>query len=136
LWSLGQPGAHRVHSDVLTMILIVLKIANEMIAETRLPNGPAFLHAKREPSLDELHGAFQGNLLCGREEQMDVIGHDDKFVQPIFLLVAIVSESFDQKVGGRLAPEDRLTVSGDGGDEEGAVGVHSEMVAGMGERCL
>jgi len=110
------------------MTLIILKIADAVIAETWLPDRPVCLQAEREPALDELHGAFQRDFLCRSEKQMDVIGHDDEFVQQIFPLVAIVSEGINQKVGGCFAPENRLAVCGDGGDEEGAVGVHFEMV--------
>ena len=114
--------------DVLAMMLIILKIADAVIAETWLPDRPLRLQAEREPALDELHGAFQGNFLCGREKQMDVIGHDDEFVQQIFPRIAIVSERIHQKIGGCFASENRLAVCGDGGSEEGAVGVHFEMV--------
>jgi len=111
------------------MILIVLKIANAMIAETRLPDRPTRLQAEREPAFDVLYGALQRDFLCWREEQMDVVGHDDEFVQKIFSVIAIMLESFYQETRRCLATEDRLAVRGDGGDEEYAVGVHFTMVA-------
>ena len=41
------------------MILVILKIVDSMIAETRLPNRPARFQAEREPAFDELHRALQ-----------------------------------------------------------------------------
>jgi|HubBroStandDraft_4_1064222.scaffolds.fasta_scaffold168278_3 hypothetical protein len=67
---------------------------------------------------------------------MDVIGHDHEFVQQIFSLVAIVSEGFDQEIGRGFAPEDRLAVSRDAGDEEDAVEGPFEIVVKTGEFCL
>lgn len=67
---------------------------------------------------------------------MDVIRHDDEFMQQIFSLVAIGREGFDQEIGSRFAPENRLAVRRDRGDEESAVGVQFEMVIRKGWFCL
>jgi hypothetical protein len=118
------------------MILIILKIADAMIAETCLPHRPAEFQAERESSFDKLHGTFQRDLVCGREQRMEMIGHDHEFMKQIFPLITIMSEGFDQEIGGRCAPEDRLAVSGDRGDEEDAVVVYLEIVVKTGEFCL
>src|SRR5579862_1805411 len=118
------------------MILIILKIAHAMICETWLPDGAALPHAIRKSSFDELHSPLQGNLLGGRQQQMDVIGHDDKLVQKKFLLVAIMRQRFNQKIGVRLAPEDRTTLSSNRRDEEDAIAFHLAIVIGMGVCCL
>ena len=118
------------------MILIIGKIADAMIAETGLPHAPPRLQPIRKSSFDELHGPLQRNLRRGRQLRVDVIGHDDEFVEKEFSLIAIMGESFDQEMGRCLASEDWAALGGDGRNEEDAVGVHSAMVVPMGERCL
>ena len=70
---------------------------------------------------------------------MDVVRHDHKFVEKKFLFVAIVRESFDQKGCGCVFLEDGESLSGDGRDEECAIGVHAAIVVGskgiVGEGC-
>ena len=107
-----------------------------MIREARLPHGRPRFQPIRKSSLDELHDALEGNLRRGRQQRVDVIGHDDEFVEKEFSLIAIMRESFDQKTGCCLASEDWAALGGDGRNEEDAVGVHSAMVVPMGERCL
>jgi len=67
---------------------------------------------------------------------VNVIGHDDEFVEEKFLLIAIVRECIDQESSSRFAAEDRNALDGYGGDEEDAVGIHSLVFAGTCERCL
>jgi len=113
------------------MMLVICKIANAMIRETRLPYRRPRFKTVRESSFDELHGPLQSNLRRGREQRVDVIGHDDEFVQQKFSCIAIVRESFDQEAGRCLPPEDWTALRGDGGDEKDAVGVHSAIVGEM-----
>ena len=44
-----------------------------------------------EAALDELHGALEGDGLRG-EEEVDVVGHDDKGVQFVVAFSAVVLE--------------------------------------------
>ena len=61
-----------------------LQIMHAMIREARLPHGRARFQPIRKSSFDELHGPLQGNLCCGRQQRVDVIGHDDEFVEKEF----------------------------------------------------
>jgi len=67
---------------------------------------------------------------------VQVIAHDNEFMQQIFSFVAIMRERVDQKVGVLSAPEDWPTLSGNGGDEEYAIGIHSGMLANVEGLCL
>jgi len=67
---------------------------------------------------------------------MNMVRHDDEFMQQIFSFVAIMRERVDQKVGGHVAPEDWLAMCSNGGDEEYAIAVHLGMLAKKGESCL
>lgn len=110
------------------MMLVILPISDAMIRETRLPDGAALLQAIRESSFDELHGPLDRNVLCGRQQCVEVIGHDDEFVEQEFACVAIVREGFDQEMRGCLASKDGKALDRDGGDEEDAVGFHFTIV--------
>ncbi len=101
-----------------------------MIRETSLPHGRPGFQSIRKSSFDELHGPLQRNLRCRRHQYVNVIRHDHEFIETEFSCVAVVRESVDQKFRGRLPAKDRLALGSDGGDEEGAVAVHFEMVAG------
>jgi hypothetical protein len=57
-------------------------------------------------------------------------------MQKEFSFFTIVRESVDQESCCCLPAKDRLALGSDGGDEEGAIAVHFEMVAGTGEHCL
>jgi hypothetical protein len=107
-----------------------------MIREARLPHGRPRFQAIRKSSFNELHGPFQGNLCRGRQQRVDVIGHDDEFVEKESVLIPTMREGVDQEMGCCLASEDWAALGGDGRDKEDAVGVHSAMVVPMGERCL
>jgi hypothetical protein len=65
-----------------------------------------------------------------------MIGHDDEFVKKKLSLIAITRESFDQKPGDGVAPENWLAIRSYGCDKEDTVGVHFEMVVPLGEPCL
>ena len=67
---------------------------------------------------------------------MNMIGHDDEFVEQESTCIAIVREGRDQEVGRGFPAEDGSSLGGDGGDEKDAVGVHFAMVVGMSEHCL
>jgi hypothetical protein len=60
--------------------------------------------------------------LLRSEEQVRVVGHDDKGVELIGAGCAIVLEGFEEEVGIPWDLEESAAVVGDGGDEEGADG--------------
>ena len=77
------------------MMLVILKISDAMIRETRLPNGAMLIQPIRKSSFDELHRPFQGDFSSRREERMNVVGHDDELVEKKFPQIAIVRERID-----------------------------------------
>ena len=111
------------------MSLVILEILHTMIAETRLPDRAASMQSKRESSFDELHGTFKGNLGRRGEQSVDVVRHDDKFVEKKFFLIAMMGERFDEQVGRPFAAKDWLSLRGDGGHEEDAAGIHFVMMS-------
>ena len=114
--------------DVFAVSLVILEIAHAMVAETRLPDRAAGVQTERESSLDELHGAFKRDFRRGCKQRVNMVRHDDKFVEKKFSLVAIVRESFGQKVSRRFLAKDRTSLRGYGCDEEDAVEIHPAMM--------
>ena len=60
---------------------------------------------------------------------MQVVRHDDEFVQQIFPFVPVMGQGRDYKIGSLRTPEDGLALRRDRRDEEDAIGVHLGMVA-------
>ena len=54
------------------------------------------IELERESALGKLHGPLQSNL-AGSEDQVDVIWHDNKFMQQIFSLSSIVQQNFNKQ---------------------------------------
>jgi len=102
---------HRIEMDVLEMFLVVRGIANSMIGKTSLPDfeiGSEFLLCSvRETTLDELESTLQGDLR--RDQEMEVIGHEDEFVEEIGL-ASISEKSFEEETSPWLHLEERAAL--------------------------
>ena len=95
-----------------------------MILKPLLPDlhvGAEFLlRSIRKPALNELHRLFEVRL--GRYQNMNVIGHNDKFVKQI-RLATIVIESIDEQFRPSLRLEQRATPPCLSRDHVGLTGV-------------
>ena len=58
-----------------------------------------FLQAVGESAFDELHGPFNGRIACDREQQMQVVRHDDEIVQLKFSRRYVGTQHVDQQQG-------------------------------------
>ena len=87
------------------MPIKILVIPDTMIRKTGLPGRRTRLQSKRKPSLDKLNRTLQRYLICGRNQGMEVIRHNYKFMEEIFPLSAIVKEDINEQVGGDNARE-------------------------------
>src|SRR5215831_10772528 len=109
---------------VPAMRSVVVAVANAMIGEALLPNQERILEltlgAVGKAAFDVLRRLLQGNIFCGRDDRVDVVGHDDEFVKKKALLLAIVLEDVDQQSSHSFGREQRASSVGDGGDEERA----------------
>lgn len=66
--------------NVGCVVLIVLRVFDATYRASALPDCALGLEAEGESSFDELHGFLNGNVRRRREEQVNVIGHDDEGV--------------------------------------------------------
>ena len=83
----------------------VLSVADAVVGESLLPDFAAAdfeTDRSRVATLDELHGAFQGDVRSRCDEQVDVIGHQNKCVELELPLAAIAIESLQQEAGIRF----------------------------------
>jgi len=99
--------------NVANMLGIIASIPDPMILESLLPD----LHiraellpgAKGEAPFDELNRLLQA---CNRrDEDMDVVGHDDKFMQKISV-TSVAIESLDEEFFPSIGIEKRTTPPG------------------------
>ena len=88
-----------------------------MIRESLLPNlhvrSQFFLRLIREPAFDELNGFLKARE--GRQDYMNVVGHDDEFVQEIRRATVMV-ESIDEQTSPRLSAKERTPTPRGGGN--------------------
>jgi hypothetical protein len=95
-WLLDQSGANRIVEDVTSMIGEVFRVVNSMVAKTLLPdwNLVRLSEAIRVAAFDELDRALEGTIWCGRDQQVEVVRHDDELVKKNSSLSTIVEENF------------------------------------------
>jgi hypothetical protein len=102
------------------MPLVILGIPNPMIRKTFLPNLSLLQlsQAIRISTLNELHSPLQGDIGTRREQQMNMVRHDHKFMQAIFPLIAVAEQHLKQKPRPSFDTKDRDALPGNAGDEE------------------
>lgn len=82
--------------DALTSHQKVLPITNSMIRKPTLPHRRLRSDTMREPTLDQTHGPLKGDLLR-RQQQLNVIRHDDKSMQLVKAFSTIVLKRFQEQ---------------------------------------
>jgi len=91
-----------------------------MIRKTLLPN-LNLLHLPqriRISTFDKLHNPLQRDFRRRRKQQMNMVRHNNKFVQQIFPLIAIPEQHLDQKPSPRLDTKDGQALPRNGCDEK------------------
>jgi len=87
--------------NISPMLLVIERTTDAMVRETPFPDlhsRSRFFHEPmRIAALDELHGALKGNCWFGSEKQMDMVGHEDKFVELEDFAVAVTEKNFGEK---------------------------------------
>ena len=78
--------------DVMQVLNVVLFVLDAVFFEASFPNVEWTFELEREASLDVLHGLFKRDFFGGREEQVDVVGHDDVGVELEAVFLAVVVE--------------------------------------------
>lgn len=72
-------------------------IANPVVGESALPDfafaAKDFTQRVRVCALDELNGVFDRHVVCGSEQKMNVLGHNDERMKFISCFASIAVES-------------------------------------------
>ena len=76
---------------------------------------------KGKTALDQLNGFLHGHPGPHSDQRVEVVGHDHKFVEQIFSLLAIVIQYVDQKTGGANRLKKSSFLPRRGRYEEGAL---------------
>ena len=94
----GRDVRHRIVTDVARGSLKRIRAQNANLREPLLPEWRLrckFLpRAKGKPAFHELNGTFDRHPAFDGEQKMKMIGHDHEFMEPKFVLGAIVVEHF------------------------------------------
>jgi hypothetical protein len=122
-----------VIGDVKELIVVVASICDSMRVVAVLPNlpGEVIANGERKASLDQLDAALDGVILGGRDQDVNVVGHDDEAVEPEAALFAVTRECVHHEVGVCGALKDATALMGDRGDSEG-FGLNAYAVGGIG----
>ena len=75
-------------------------IADAVVRESSLPYGEFGGETIRETPFDNSDGALESCLW--RDEEMNVVGHDDEGVEFVVAGVSVVLEGFDEEFGRAL----------------------------------
>lgn len=109
-----------VRVDVVAVYFEIRRVFDAAFRKAVFPDRPFGSEAEGESAFDELHRLLDGGVGRGREEEMDVIGHEDEGVELVASFGAVVMEKLDHEVRVRVGLEEAAALCGDGGDEEGA----------------
>lgn len=90
-----------VIADVVELMIEVLGVSDAVLVISAMPYlaGRLLAHRERIASLDVLNALCCGLIEGWRNEDMNVIGHDDEAVELESLLLAMLEESFDEEFG-------------------------------------
>ena len=88
--------SHWVRANIISMLRIVIRVANAMIHVSSLPNlgrdTEFFSRTVRETAFNELHRSFKRSPVSKRQQEMNMVWHDDELMNLKFLMVAIGKE--------------------------------------------
>jgi hypothetical protein len=122
-----------VIGDVEELIVVVARICDSMRVIAVLPNlsGEVFANGEGKAALYQLDAAFDGVIVGGRDQDVNVVGHDDEAVELKAALFAVTRERIHHEVGVCGALKDAPALMGDRGNGEG-FGLNANAVGGIG----
>ena len=100
-WIGIEPLLRRIVEDVEGLVAEVVLIDNAMGVVALLPYlaGEILADGEGETAFDQLGAAFDGDVRCGGEQDVDVVGHYDEGMELEFSGVAIAEECGDEEFG-------------------------------------
>jgi hypothetical protein len=103
------------------MVGKILPIANSVVGESSLPHftspSDSYSESVRIPSLDQLDGAFNCDLVGWSQEQMNMFRHEDECVQPITAIATVSVQGFQEQANVGFNHKQSLALPRCEGDE-------------------
>ena len=128
----NETAFDRVAVDVAAESLEIGGVPDAVIGESPLPDRAPRLAG--EPSLDHLHAAFERGVARRREDDVEVVRHEDKFVEQIVTFSFVGVKDVEEEARHVVHLEDGPFGESAAGDEvsarrrEGARGFHRREV--------
>lgn len=95
-----QSPPNRIFFDIQHTLSELLFRHDLALIEAAHPHIQLALQAEGESALNKLHGFFQRNVWSGRNQTVEMVGHDDKRVQQESSLAAVVEDGLPQQFRG------------------------------------
>jgi hypothetical protein len=110
-----------VIDDVEELIVVVASICDVVGVVAVLPDfsREVFANGEGKAALYQLDAAFDGVIVGGRDQDVNVVGHDDEAVESKAALSALARERVHYEVGVCGALKDATALMGDRSDGEG-----------------
>lgn len=120
LCEFAEMGADGIGVDVIAMRVVVARVFDAAKREALFPDGHFGFETKGEASFDVLERFLDGDARSRRQDEMDVVRHEDESVDLVAASGAIFIEKLEEEVRVRVGLEKAAAIGGDGSDEEGA----------------
>jgi hypothetical protein len=110
----NQSPLDRILFDIARMCLVVLKVADAVVAKSPLPNRKMQAQLLAEPTrgttFDVLHSSLQRHTRGRSNENVKVFGHENEGVKPVGSLVPVMKKGFYENMASRYGSEQGTTL--------------------------
>lgn len=94
---------NRVHVDVLhscspMVASRIVRVVNALLPDLHVLSAH-FVNLMRASAFDELDGLLKARRRTGGENEVQLVGHNDEFIEQVGLCVTVVEERVQQDVG-------------------------------------
>jgi hypothetical protein len=129
--------AFGVVGDVEELIVVVVRVCDAVGVVAVLPDfsREVFANGEGEASLDQLDAAFDGVIMGGRDQDVNMVGHNDEALELKATLFAVTRDCIHHEVAVCGALKDATALMGDRGDGEG-FGLNANALRGIGGAYL
>src|SRR5579864_6239744 len=102
-------SGYRIVMNVFPHSLERFGVQNPNLRKSLLPDGRVRSElassSKGKSTLDELHGALNGQIASDSQQQVEVVGHDNEFVQAEFSFLPVVVQDLYEELRGSIGLE-------------------------------